>query len=186
MSDAFNQDHHVQSEFRRLVDKWSVETIIETGTYHGQTTEYLASLGPVVHTIEIREDYREEALARVGGLPNVTSHLGNSPEVLERILPTLAGPVLVFLDAHWQAYCPLRDELRLLALHFPNRAIVAIHDFKVPGRDFGYDRWEDRDLELALIEDLLPALYPAGYEHHYNELAEGARRGVIYIEPTAG
>jgi hypothetical protein len=45
-------------------------------------------------------------------------------------------PTLFYLDAHWEEYLPLRDELQLIYNNFP-RAVVLVDDFKVDD-DLGY------------------------------------------------
>jgi len=92
---------------------------------------------------------------------------------------------LVWLDAHWNSHCPLLEELEAIA-EVGIRPVIMIHDWQVPGRpDLGYDHFPDgRPFELSAISDHLDAIYGAGgWDHHHNDKAEGAKRGILYVEP---
>lgn len=182
--EAINRDGRARRHFVRLAYRHHVETIVETGTFHGVTTEFLASLAPSVHSIEIDWRYLEIARGRLQTLENVQLHQGNSPEVLRKLLGGLKQPLLLFLDAHWGGYCPLQDELKTAASCGVRRPVIVIHDFLVPGTDLGYDSYQGKPFDLAMVEHHLPPLYPDGYTTSYNdETAEGARRGILYVEP---
>ena len=95
----------------------------------------------------------------------------------------------LFLDAHWGDTCPLLGELGSIAKperDLPRKPVIMIHDFQVPGRpDLGFDRFPNgTPFELSAIAGHLDDIYgPGGWDHHYNDKAEGAKRGIIYIEP---
>ncbi len=40
----FNDDTHLADKFLALRDKYGIENVIETGTYHADTTQWLASI----------------------------------------------------------------------------------------------------------------------------------------------
>ena len=185
--DALNGDRVAREEFARLVKDYQIRSIVETGTYHGITTEYLASLVPLVHSIEIDPRYQTIARQRVGKNKQVKLHLGNSPQVLDHILWGLPQPSLFFLDAHWGGYCPLLDELRAMATMGIRDPVVVIHDFKVPDTTLGYDTYQGKPFSPDYVDPMLPFLYPKGYRTHYNDnSAEGARRGILYVTPATG
>ena len=189
-TDAFNQDTFMQSETANLISAYGVKTIVETGTYEGVTTAYLATLLQV-HTIEVNPVYLTTARAN-WTIPYTTnrypilSHAGDSTTVLPLIIPTLDRPVLFYLDAHWGPHHPLRDELTIIGKQQLADSVIIIHDFKVPGTDLGYDTTpDDIPIDISYIIDLLPLIYTRGYTYKYNTptAANGARRGVIYITP---
>ena len=182
---AINGDRIAREKFAALARQHSIRTIIETGTYHGVTTQFLSSRAPQIHTIEINLRYQTIARELLKDLQNIRLHLGNSPQVLKGILPRITQPALFFLDAHWGGYCPLLDELSTMAQAGITRPIIAIHDFQVPGTDLGYDTYKGQPYNLQYVEGWLPTLYPSGYRTEYNdETAEGARRGILYITPA--
>lgn len=189
MNPAFNGDHFIEFELNYLVKKWSIQTIIETGTYRGGTTQALAKLGPDVVTIEI--DWERFTFAtELDKIRHVTRFHGDSPAVLRRILGDIARPVLFYLDAHWAAHSPLLDELSAIARaqSSSNGAypVIAIHDFFNPAHpDYAYDRWDIGEYRLALVTELLNAIYGAGNWRHYfnDESAAEPKRGILYVEP---
>jgi hypothetical protein len=90
-----------------------------------------------------------------------------------------------FLDAHWNDHCPLLEELDAIAAAGIKPCIV-IHDFQVPGTDFGFDRFPDSGypFNLDAIAPRLDAIYGVGkWKRNYPTQVEGARRGWISIEP---
>lgn len=90
-----------------------------------------------------------------------------------------------FLDAHWNEHCPLLHELTAIA-NVGIKPCIVIHDFQVPGTDFGFDKMPDgRPFNLNLIAAHLDAIYGVnGWKHNYPTKVEGARRGWISIEPA--
>jgi hypothetical protein len=115
---------------------------------------------------------------------NIRRHSGDSPAVLAQIIPSLEPQTLFFLDAHWGPHSPLLDELAVIA-SAGIRPVIMIHDFFNPEHpDMGYDTWDQGRYDWKLIEASVEKIYGDGYAARYNNEATGARRGVIYIEPT--
>ena len=64
------------------------------------------------------------------------------------------------------------------------KAFIAIHDFFNPlDLSLGFDTYNGQRLDYEYIKESLEKIYPNGYTYYYNEKADGARRGVIYILP---
>ncbi len=74
---------------------------IETGTYIGETTEFLARRFPIVHTIEPSDVCLKIAKANLGKLNNIVYHFGTSEEKLLSILNNLSGNLCIWLDGHF-------------------------------------------------------------------------------------
>lgn len=134
---AFHGDEQMAEVVRYLATL--ATGAVETGTFHGDSTAFLAQYCREVATCEIRADFYETAMRRLTGLTNVRAHCGRSQDWVEpttRDLLTRHEKVLVFLDAHWQDEWPLYAELaalmRLREQH-PGRLIVLIDDMEVPG-----------------------------------------------------
>lgn len=185
---SFNGDGFLRAKIQYLIDRYDVRTIVETGTYHGETTLDFASMVSDVYTIEINVNYSNIAEPKFENT-NITAITGSSPEKMEDIINNLyrplLSPTLFYLDAHWQGYNPLLDELSVLAKYKLTNSVIVIHDFKVPGKDFGFDKFSDgSDYEWNLIEKHINDIYGVGnYEYSYNHKAEGAARGAIFIVP---
>ncbi len=178
---AFNGDHFIEREFERLVAKHNIQTIIETGTYLGQTTPFLATIAPHVVTIEINEEWDSSHLDTI---PNIKKIIGDSADGIPEAVSIHPEPYMFFLDAHWHEKTPTPRELQAIA-KLAIKPVIVIHDFKVPGTLLGYDSYRDFTYDYNHIRDHLTAIYGEdGYEYHYNDEkhAAGAKRGVIYIE----
>jgi cephalosporin hydroxylase len=193
MSDVirgFNGDTFIKIELDKLCRKFNVKTIVETGTFHGGTTLEFCSLVDKVFTIEINETYYNNANAEFikHKLP-ITSIKGTSPVEMEKIIKNVYGkfekPALFYLDAHWHKYNPLLDELGVISRNKLNNCLIAIHDFKVPDKDFGFDKFSDgSEYTFEFIKKSIERIYGVdGYSYHYNEQADGAKRGIIFIYP---
>ncbi len=178
---GFEGDSFLKKEFEKIISENEIEVVVETGTFRGATTKHFSEMVKDVYSIEVNEENYFEATKNLMGISNVHLFYGSSEKVLPKILPHLKNfKSLLFLDAHWEAYNPLRDELKAI-LDSGLKPCIAIHDFKVPEKDFGYDSYNGQDYCLSWIEDLLIQIYGEGFKYHYNQEAEGAKRGVIFI-----
>lgn len=180
----FNDDVHLAQKFVGLRDKYGIKNVIETGTYHGNTTEWLAQNFENVFTCESNSDYHAIAKKALEAFPNVTQKLQDSRVFLEATLPTLDGPTIVFLDAHWYDN-PLLGEIVAIG-RYGKRPILAIHDFKVPEHpELGYDTYPGIVYEWAYIKAAVEEAYGANrYRIEYNQQATGSMRGCIFIFPS--
>ena len=177
---TFNVDRFLVEQVKRFHAIYRFVCAVETGTSKGHTTVGLAQIFPRVYTIEVDPKAYAETKPRFRCYPNVTAIVGNSSEVLKHILPELKYPLFVYLDAHWESYWPLRDELTiLLAVKQPK--LIMIHDFQVPGRSFGYDSYNSQPCNLNYIADLLPH-DECRYSFNARTAPQSANRGVLFIE----
>jgi hypothetical protein len=145
----------------KILEAMHPSCIIETGTYRGITTEFLAEFGVPVHTIEVNPRLHAYAQRRLRHYRNVTCHLGRSFDVLQRLqaMPN----AFFYLDAHWDADVPVREELTDIARRWEH-PVVMIDDFHVPGDSYGWlDRGPDRELKVPILGLYAswPRFYPA-------------------------
>lgn len=92
-----------------LQKKHHIDTLIETGTYQGETTIYAAERFHFVTTIDIRDDFLENTMERCKGLSNIRFLQGDSRDVTPVVVHALAGPALFWFDAHSVAPCLFGD-----------------------------------------------------------------------------
>ena len=177
---AFSRDDVLRRQIEALHGQHRFACAVETGTWKGHTTVALARLCPRVYTIEIDRERFDANRTRFAAYPNVQAFHGHSPQVLLQLIDKFECPLFAFLDAHWGDDWPLRDELKIL-LSVRRPKLIAIHDFKVPGRDFGYDRYGERECSLEYIADLLPH-DECKYSFNSHVGPQSERRGVIFIE----
>lgn len=179
---AFNGDDLLFNRFKELVKQFNVKSIVETGTFEGKTTDALASIIPVVHTIEVSKNYQAKAKQNCKN-KNIVFHLGSSVEILPKIIKKLDNPMF-FLDAHWQTFCPLWKELDIIA-EAGLKPVIVIHDFKVPGKGgLGFDNWNGKEISHINVKPNIDKIYGAGqYIHQTNKQAHGAMRGAGFYFP---
>ena len=163
---GFGGDIYLKKEIFRLIKKHKVRTVIETGTYLGDTTMELSRLVKKVYTIEINSQFSALAKLRCKSQTNIIYLIGNSPDIFRRILPNIKKPILFFLDAHWFDYWPIRDEIKAILKHSGSANIIVIHDFYVPGKNFGYDSYiqtkknDIASIIICMTDKILRILFP--------------------------
>ena len=132
----FNGQPFRQALFRALIRQLEPAAIVETGTYLGTTTEFLAETGLPVFTIEADPHRYGFARARLWRRRNVTLLHDDSRAALRTLfdgpLRGFANHILFFyLDAHWNDDLPLVEELDIVFVRCP-KAVVMVDDFRVP------------------------------------------------------
>ena len=149
----FNGQKKRARVFRGIDRKVPFENYVETGTFLGMTTDFLARRARTrdaqVYSCELNARYYAIANRTVGDLRNVNLEQANSVDFLRTLSPKLfQAKNFVYLDAHWYDYLPLRDELSILT-GWPN-SVVLIDDFKVPSDPrFAWDKYDD-EREICL------------------------------------
>jgi len=193
------EDRYAKLEITKLIEKFSIKRIIETGTYKGWSTKEFATICDKIDTIEINSTYIQEAYDFLKEVENVNIHEGSSPDVMRNIIKEGEENLLIFLDAHWENYWPVKDELNVI-IEKNIRPVICIHDFFVPGGNifvdkygkrinskdgskFGYDQYNGVALDLNYISEELNKLYPEGFEYHYSTQVSEVDSGLIFIYP---
>jgi len=170
--------------------KFNIQSCIETGTYKGSSTLWFSQNLPEVHTIENNGELFNENKARFAGKNNIRPHLGNSPQVLAAILrnwdPTRRA--IFYLDAHWNDYWPLNDELLAISKSSArDNCLILIDDFQVPGRpDIPFDSYKSQPLNLQFVaKNLRLALPDLHYEYYAPPPAHAKSRGRLIAFPKS-
>jgi hypothetical protein len=171
---------------RQIIVNLKIKRIIETGTYRGTTTEWFSQFRIPVETVEISDRYFVFSKVRLANRKNVTVFRGSSIEFLKTRMSGATSdpndPVLFYLDAHWNDYLPLREELELIFACCRN-PIVLIDDFKVPDDPgYGYDNYgPNKALTLEFVAasriPQLSCFFPSIPSHEET----GARRGYAVL-----
>jgi hypothetical protein len=173
---------------RQLSYKCGIRSIIETGTFRGTTTEWLAGFGVPVMTIESHAPTFEFAVRRLRRFKNVSVRLGSSSDILPDYLPSVgrATSTMIYLDAHWAGHLPLAEELAAICRCL-NRFVVVVDDFEVPG-DPGYS-FDNYGPGKSLTADYLDSCAGRGLARFYPSVPSkeetGNRRGWIVLTRDA-
>lgn len=119
----------------KLAEIAKADTFIETGTYMGGTTKWASTQFKDVHTIELSETLYNQVKDELVSKGNITPHLGDSRNVLPKILKNINNNIIFWLDGHYSAGvtagkddpCPLLKELEII-LKRDNEDIILIDD----------------------------------------------------------
>jgi len=159
--------------------------IIETGTFRGTSTDWMASAfaGPIM-TCEIEPRLATQARRKLAKHRHVTVFNDDSRAFLTAVLPTLPTnrPVLYYLDAHWQDDLPLVEEVRSI-LGYSLYSIIMIDDFRVPWDDgYGFDYYgPDKMLDLSLLSFLAGSPARIFFPTLPSDQETGGKRGACVI-----
>lgn len=133
---------------RHHVTAFRTPVFIETGTYLGSMTDFIARTGVQCHTIEIVPAIHERARQILARHRNVTLHLGDSGVVLPALLRKLDRPATFWLDGHYSGSFTGRSDLdspvsaevdAILSHHVPGHVIL-IDDAREFTGQGGYPR----------------------------------------------
>jgi hypothetical protein len=184
-----NSQPRRQALVQALIARLGPAAIVETGTFRGTTTEFLAATGLPVFTVEKDPRHYGFARMRLRGRRNVTVRQGDSRAALRAWLDGPLSslrdrPLFFYLDAHWYGDLPLADELEIIFTRCTN-ATVMIDDFRVPDDPgYGYDG------EAMTTEALQPVIAASGlcvfYPSARSSEEAGARRGCVILAKRAG
>jgi hypothetical protein len=155
-SGPLNGQPRRQELVEALLTRCSFAAIIETGTFRGATTEWLARFGLPVFTVELDPHYYAYARWRLRKYSNVTVLPGDSAAGIRSINEgegsRIAGPVFAYLDAHGPGHLPLLEEVDAVRDGWDDWVAV-VDDFEVPD-DAGY-RFEEYGPGLRMSLELL-------------------------------
>jgi hypothetical protein len=175
---------------RQLIHQCGIGRIVETGTFLGATTEFFAEFHVPVTTAESNHQFGMRAKRRLLRWSNVDLRLQDSLSALREFANEAIDrgvPTLFYLDAHWQDYLPLREEVAIAISNFP-KALLVIDDFAVPDDPgYGFDDYgpgKRLDLEYLLqgtARELL-IFFPSAR----SDAETGAKRGCVIATANSG
>jgi len=149
-----------QRILKSYLSRFRLRTVVETGTFTGETVEALRTRAQRVISIELEPALHAAAARRFAGAPNVTLLQGDSTALLPQIVNTLETPALVWLDGHYAGAgtagvgdSPLLQEVQALLAREPRGDVVLIDDARQLTGNDGYVGLEQL---LALIRTSRP------------------------------
>jgi hypothetical protein len=183
---AFNGQNLRQKLFLDLVAAIRFDAVVETGTYIGETTGYMAKVsGLPIYSCESEPRFHAVSKMRLADVPGVYLRLGDSRSFLKDLAKgELAHrKVLFYLDAHWGDDLPLPHEVDIIASSWSD-FVVVIDDFAVPGdKGYGYDSYGGgRTLDIELIREEIKRYGLVSYHPSRSSRQEtGAKRGCVVL-----
>lgn len=144
-----------------IIAKFQPQAIVETGTYLGQTTEWLAAFQTPIYSCEYSEENFGFAKERLKNFDNIQLKHGDSRDSLKAFLEGSLvelrhSPLLFYLDAHWGEDLPLAEEVDQIFSNCSN-ALVLIDDFQVADDErYGFDDYgKGKALTLDYLGDTI-------------------------------
>lgn len=176
---------------KELFQKFGLRQAVETGTFIGNTTNYLARTFAVpVFSSELIARYHHTARRMLRQVPGIHLHLKDCRSFLRELAaqPEITStPTFFYLDAHWYDDLPLADELDIIAGSWKDY-VVLVDDFEVPG-DPGYAFDDYGPGKALVIEYLFPLMQKYELRAYFptTRAAEesGGRPGYVVVAPKA-
>jgi hypothetical protein len=181
----FNGQAQRQVLFDQLSSELDIVAIVETGTFRGTSTSYMAKTGKPVFSCELHPRYFHYSSMRLAQFPNVCVERADSRRFLRRLLSSgqlPSGPILFYLDAHWGRDLPTWDELNIIFGLSPV-PVVMIDDFRVPGdTGYMYDNYgRGKCLSISDLHKSVAAHPSVFFPSDPSSNETGARRGVVVL-----
>lgn len=116
-----------------------LHTLVETGTYLGDTIDACRHHFQKIHSIELDQKLAARATDRFQNDAKVKIHQGDSGQILRRILNDIDEPCLFWLDAHYSAgitacgekETPIEEELGVILDHSHHDHVILIDDARL-------------------------------------------------------
>ena len=129
-----------------LAKKYSIRTLVETGTYLGDMVEAMKGSFDRVYSIELSAELHQKATERFAGSKNVEIIQGDSGIELEKLMTRLNQPTLFWLDGHYSAgitakgeqETPIYSELTHIFNSKEKGHVILVDDARCFGADPAY------------------------------------------------
>lgn len=127
-------------------DVCSLDIMVETGTYHGQTVEAMLRRFKCIYTIELAQDLWEMADQKFERFSHVHVMRGNSADVLPGVIDEITERCLFWLDGHYSGAgtargpmdSPIVGELAAIRSHALKNHVILIDDARLFNGTNGY------------------------------------------------
>lgn len=182
-----------------------LRTLVETGTYEGDTVAAGLPYFDDIFTVELSEPLWVKATQRFSDTKNVRVLQGSSPAIVAELAASLSEkPVLYWLDAHWcvgtdtsgeMSQCPLLEEVAAIG-KLNDQSVVLIDDARLftstPPAPHEVTHWPQfNDLVLALqklnpthrlmiVNDVI-AFYPPSAEAALSQYARNHGVDILLV-----
>lgn len=164
----------------QLLNDYAVgTTFIETGSMEGWTMHTALEYGfETMHGIELMQKYYDFSVDLLKNHNNIHLWLGESPDILPKIVENLTEPATFWLDAHASGPsipggkyggCPLVQEIEAISLSPCKDHVIMIDDTRL----LGTHEWDYLDKQKVI--DALYAINP-NYKIVY---ADGEEDGTL-------
>jgi hypothetical protein len=148
----YTKHHHL----RTLAEKYSIDILVETGTYLGDTLYSLYPSFAKLYSIELSEHFFALAQKRFKQYNKIQLLQGDSGEELHKLVPQFNQPALFWLDGHYSGgitakgklECPVYEELNAIFAS-PFNHVIVIDDARLFVGKNDYPTIEELKIYLA-------------------------------------
>ena len=132
--------HAVKTEtIKEYAKKFSLSTLVETGTYLGSTVDATKGTFRRIISVELDPTLYEQAKRKFSEFEQILILQGDSGEVLPSILNDLTEPCLFWLDGHFSGGItaqgkldtPIVQELMAISQHLVKSHVILIDDARL-------------------------------------------------------
>ncbi len=132
----------------RAVD---AKTMVETGTFFGDTTWHFRNSFERIHTIEIQPELAALARERFRKFSSISVHEGDSASLLAGLCETMKTTCIFYLDGHYsggstgmgEKECPVIEELDAIFSTMNHKFRIVIDDARLFGTHPAYPRLDE-------------------------------------------
>lgn len=138
-----DRKHEILKTFQ---ERFDLRTLVETGTYLGETVHALKNSFQKIYSIELDHDLYKNAKARFANDARIKIYEGDSGEILPQIMREMSEPCLLWLDAHYSEGItargvidtPIAKELEAVFNHPIKNHVILIDDARYFNGTDGY------------------------------------------------
>ena len=136
----------------KYAKKFSITTLIETGTYYGDMIWAVKDLFKTIISIEIDKKLYQKAKKQFSSFNHISIMQGDSSKILNKILSNVNRPCIFWLDGHTSPgtlppenvlSCPIKEELLCIFKHHINDHIILIDDAHDFTGKYGYPSFQE-------------------------------------------
>ena len=182
----FNGQKFRQQIFKDLNREAVFKAIVETGTFRGVTTAFMAENASIpIYSVESEPRFFHYATWNLNRFKNVRVFNADSREFLAVLVKDDSVPksdVFVYLDAHWNEDLPLFEEVKLIGENWDD-VVIMIDDFEVPDDgDYKFDDYgSGKKLSLDYLGDELLSNWAVFFPSGRGADDSGIKRGCVVL-----
>jgi len=177
---GFNQIESRRTMFEELIKLVDFDRFVETGTFLGHSTGYLAqTTGKPIFSVEYNYRLFRLAKMRLKKIQNISMHNMDSRAFLKEMIqnPEITNSrTFFYLDAHWGKDVPLKEEIEMIFENF-EKFFILIDDFEVATDPNyihdGYGTLKNIDFESLKNKFPLQAYYPSASAKEGDRMVTG-------------
>ena len=156
-----NEENFKAEIIRRVAINYNYRIFIETGTYLGNTSKYLANYFKKILTVELDKDLFLKSQDNLKKYTNIECYNNDSENFLKEIILNINEEAIFFLDAHYsgpgtsnlKGITPCVNELKEISKGSIKSHVIIIDDIS----DFSVSDNKQRLSEIiSLIENISP------------------------------